>query len=545
MKRHTPYTFLLLAGLTASAGAQMPPPPARGPSPLAFVRFTSSGKMRVTFYPGGPSGRSFDAPAAVGMRPGYVYRVRISEMEGYPGVTLCPTVQVCASLSHGPKFNPAAYPAPVVLTPTDVERALAGSLVTKVVYLEDPVKAAPIPTLPDRPIEGDLPPGRDPVAEARELGRPFLVFRIGERSLTEHEMAAEAIPGTVLLPGERSLPPARVPPLVPYDCRPFFDPRLGPRPQEEECFHDGGDAGVRAGFDAQGRLRGVEPEDTVAEYTDPQGRKRVVCSNRVCLCVPRFAVLRTELPPAGFEGAVGPLGASFSVGQGQLRMGLPSRLAGHYEQPKAVLGRERPTAAVSRSTPLTLTRVEILEALQLDVGPLALLGTRQVRTLTEVERVKLLRGIQLARELSQPLTLRENVQSVGPAVIARVEAGPEVIKAVAETRDLTVCCDEAPCPPDRPLVLVKCADRGDAQIGDVVTFTLRYSNHGGRPLTDIAVTDSLTARLEYVPGSAQSDRDAVFTTQLNEAGSQLLRWEVGGKLLPGQGGTVRFRARIR
>jgi uncharacterized repeat protein (TIGR01451 family) len=79
----------------------------------------------------------------------------------------------------------------------------------------------------------------------------------------------------------------------------------------------------------------------------------------------------------------------------------------------------------------------------------------------------------------------------------------------------------------------------------VVTFMLKYSNHGGKPITDVAVTDSLTTRLEYVPGSSQSDRPAVFTTQPNEAGSSLLRWEITGRLLPGQSGVVRFQARIR
>ena len=121
---------------------------------------------------------------------------------------------------------------------------------------------------------------------------------------------------------------------------------------------------------------------------------------------------------------------------------------------------------------------------------------------------------------------------------ARVEAGPEVVSAVVETRDLTVCCNEAPCPPDKPLVLIKCADRHAANIGDVVTFLLKYSNLGGRPITEVAVTDSLTGRLEYVPGSAKANRDAVFTTQLNEAGSLILHWEVSGPLPPGESGVV-------
>ena len=113
------------------------------------------------------------------------------------------------------------------------------------------------------------------------------------------------------------------------------------------------------------------------------------------------------------------------------------------------------------------------------------------------------------------------------------------------TRDLTVCCNEAPIPPDKPLVVVKCADRGAAQVGDEVTFSIRYSNVGGRAMTDVAVSDSLSPRLEYVEGSAEADRDAVFTIQPNEAGSSVLRWEISGRLLPGQSGRVRFKVRVR
>jgi uncharacterized repeat protein (TIGR01451 family) len=134
---------------------------------------------------------------------------------------------------------------------------------------------------------------------------------------------------------------------------------------------------------------------------------------------------------------------------------------------------------------------------------------------------------------------------MGTAVVGRIEGGPQTVSAQVTTLDLTVCCHEAPCPPDKPLVLVKCADRCAAQPGDVVTFMLRYSNHGGRPITEVAVSDSLSPRLEYVPGSAQSDRPAVFTTQTNEAGSVILRWEISGTLQPGQSGALRFQARVR
>jgi len=192
-----------------------------------------------------------------------------------------------------------------------------------------------------------------------------------------------------------------------------------------------------------------------------------------------------------------------------------------------------------------VVRLEVLNAMDVQVGPMALLGTKAVLLLTEVERARLVKQLEFARQLSNRIIVQGAEQVIGTAVEGRVEAGPQVIRAEAETRDLTVCCNEVPCPPDKPLVLIKCADRHSAQVGDVVTFMLKYSNHGGRPITDVAVTDSLTTRLEYVPGSSQSDRPAVFTMQPNEAGSLVLRWEISGRLLPGQSGIVSFQARVR
>ena len=52
-------------------------------------------------------------------------------------------------------------------------------------------------------------------------------------------------------------------------------------------------------------------------------------------------------------------------------------------------------------------------------------------------------------------------------------------------------------------------------------------------------------RFEYVPGSSRADRSVTFTTQENEAGSKVLRWQVNGPLLPGQSGMVSFQVRIR
>jgi uncharacterized repeat protein (TIGR01451 family) len=518
--------------------------PGRGLVPLLYVRFAGPPGMRAAFYQGQARERAFDAPVQVGMRPGYLYRVRLSNLPGLPDVSLYPTLEVFGSLPALPGVNPGAYAAPVVLTPDDVERALAGVLVTKVVYLEHPDRAPPAGTLPGEVPEAPVPPGRDIMAEAWDLGRPVLVLRLGGRVPPPEELVRQPVYGTILFPGEKVLAQPRLPPCLPCGDRPFCDPVIGCRPPEE-CVHDGGDRGVRAGIDAEGNLLGLDPEDTVAAYTDGHGRRRLTCSNRVCLCVPHFAVLRAELPLAAAGTVIGPGDTTAVRAQEQARLNVPSLEVERSKQLQALAGRLRPSVNRNSVGVGRVLQVQVLNGRELVVGPIELLGTRRVQQLTEVERVRLLRQVELALQLSLVEGLKATRQVYGTAVVGRVEGGPQVVVGTLEARDLTVCCFEAPCPPDRPLVLVKCADRHSAQPGDVVTFTLRYSNLGGRPITDVAVSDSLSGRLEYVPGSAQSDRDAVLTLQENEAGSVILHWEVGGRLLPGDSGTLRFQVRVR
>src|SRR5262249_47402016 len=104
-------------------------------------------------------------------------------------------------------------------------------------------------------------------------------------------------------------------------------------------------------------------------------------------------------------------------------------------------------------------------------------------------------------------------------IIGRVE-GLEVYSNAEETRHVTArCLEPTLAEPEKPLIIIKWPDRCELQVGDVVTFYIRYKNQGVRPVTGIIVADSLTTRLEYVPGSARSDRDALFTITPNEADS--------------------------
>ena len=82
---------------------------------------------------------------------------------------------------------------------------------------------------------------------------------------------------------------------------------------------------------------------------------------------------------------------------------------------------------------------------------------------------------------------------------------------------MTVVNIEAVTLPDKPLVLHKWTDVQSARVGDLVTFFLKYGNQGAKPIRDVVVSDSLTGRLEYIPGTSRSDRDAIFTTQESPA----------------------------
>jgi uncharacterized repeat protein (TIGR01451 family) len=247
-------------------------------------------------------------------------------------------------------------------------------------------------------------------------------------------------------------------------------------------MHDGGDSGVPAGLDPEGRLHGLDPSDTIAEYTDNHGQKHLAISNRVCLCVPRFAILTVPLAPAGYDSSV----------------------------------------MLAKSE--TVLAQAVLRAKQ---GGIELRQSEQLVALASRERAS---GMEAA---------------VGTVPIAQIQGHAVMISLLHEATVVGSLEKKICPPPERPLVLCKTVDKQAVQIGDVVTFSLTFTNTGGQPITGVIVSDSLTGRLEYVVGSAQSDRQAIFTMQDNEAGSRILRWEVGGRLLPGESGVVRFEARVR
>src|SRR5437879_7356930 len=86
--------LILSAVQSASRGQALPPPSKQGPAPLLFVRLLGPAGTRVTFYQGLPAGREAMLPVTVGLRPGYVHRLKVSNLPGRPGLELLPSLAV-------------------------------------------------------------------------------------------------------------------------------------------------------------------------------------------------------------------------------------------------------------------------------------------------------------------------------------------------------------------------------------------------------------------------------------------------------------------
>jgi uncharacterized repeat protein (TIGR01451 family) len=478
----------------AAVGAQPPHPdfdlmmqPGMGlpvAAPLVAAKFITPKDVRATAYPGAPFSRMYDAAAVVGLRPGYVYRFELTNLPYAPGKAIYPEVEVRGTLVPRAGMRYMNYPLPITLSQNDIDKVLKGVVITKVIYLEDPDKALPTQVDRDAPVE--MPDGTESAAvkAALDNGRLMAIVRVGNRKPTEEQLRSFAIYGTILLPGEKVLKAPQVPPLFPYYACPMFDPILGPKGPKEECFLDGGDREDALGIGRDERLGGLNPTDVGVEYTIG-GQRRVTTSNCVCICSPRFMIRRAELLPSGLH--VAQMVVAHATDQG-------TEVYKERRAPMVGIGREH-TIGIAGS-----------------VRPAAYVGKV---------------GVSFYLGSTRPLVVGQ-VDSI------------KVTGALVEPEQLTAF------PTLCPLTVTKTVDPpGPKEPGDIVTITIRYANTGSKAVSDIVVSDSLSGRLEYVTGSAQSDRAANFTAVENEVGSVVLRWELPGTIVPGQGGTVRFKAKVR
>jgi uncharacterized repeat protein (TIGR01451 family) len=358
--------------------------------------------------------------------------------------------------------------------------------------------------------------------------------------------AAGATAGAPPYPAAAYPPPAQAWPPYPAQVLEGFSPPgiAGPWPRDEYLF-DGGDGGLRAAIARQVHRdpqtgapfviyhpQGLEAEDTIVHFDTLDGQTRVAASNRLPIYAPRFASVRSV--------------RSAQQNQQDLavqHMYAQTRLARHEESQRAntALQRYQSESQVGMKQLETYrqrlqdgavsSRVDVL-GFHTGFLPYEDLAIIRRGHFDQAEKARLAAGMQAAASWSHDLTVVVMVGAQAPK------------EEVGDRRAQATFSYDVPEGQARVRV-IKVASRQAALPGETVDFTIRFDNVGDQVVGNVTVIDSLTTRLEYVPDSAQCSLGHDFRTQPNEQDSLQLIWELREPLQPGDGGVVRFRARVR
>lgn len=312
-------------------------------------------------------------------------------------------------------------------------------------------------------------------------------------------------------------------------CPPGSDCADRPRnPHEWLC--DGDDAPPDVRLTIDGRVEGLDSEDTVAIWDSDDGRTEIVASNRVCIYAPRFAAVRKVITP--YEGAGVDGSQPLTRPEGPARLDLlaePATRASKEELLAQRLARKAGGLEASAIDGLLSSQLnpEGFSDAFLPFENLLLLRTGRAQA---NEAVLLEAGLQAARVWTADQAVQVAIN--GQAAIEL--EGDRKVQAIFT----------ADPQGEAKLRVWKVASTDAAQPGDEVDFTIRFDNIGTRVIERVSLMDRLTTRLDYIEGSAQASRAAAFSTELIE-GQTVLHWEFDEPLPAGQGGLVRFKCKVQ
>jgi uncharacterized repeat protein (TIGR01451 family) len=303
-------------------------------------------------------------------------------------------------------------------------------------------------------------------------------------------------------------------------------------PYEDEYLCDGGDREAPVDVMPDWTVYGLDTEDTIAHFDTLDGRTEVEASNRVCMYAPRFAsvrqvtgliVNRQRTSVAGFE--------------------LPV----HLNSQEALGG---PTIMNQPLQPGRYVGARGIQQFREQLRGNDLANAQAVAGI--INRFKAFEDLQLIRNGQFDNTEKARLsEGMTAALVWTADQGVQVcigdltlIEVTGDSAAQSVCRYDLP--PGKPRMrVVKVASKRAAQPGDEVEFTIRFDNVGDEVVGNVTIIDNLTARLAYVPDSAECTRDANFIAEENESGSLILRWEIIDPIEVGEGGIIRFTCRVR
>jgi hypothetical protein len=135
---------------------------------------------RVAVRDGGGFSEPVTERLLVGLEVGHVYQFQVSSIQFHQGFEVYPTIEVINRL-YPPEGKKLRFPVPVQITQQELELALAGRFVTRVIYLESEESTLPGERDPLVQDYFEVMPGQDPLFVADQLGRPIAILRMGSR----------------------------------------------------------------------------------------------------------------------------------------------------------------------------------------------------------------------------------------------------------------------------------------------------------------------------------------------------------------------------
>jgi hypothetical protein len=243
----------------------------RFPNVRSQVFFVDPAGMKLAWQAAGPNGDrvylppQLVVPARFNFMQGYIYRLKISEIAGRPGLMLYPTLEIAPSTPATDAFL-THNPIPCQFTEEDFDQTQAGNFVTKVIYLPDPkyqeLAVAGVETL----VSTRLEPGVDPILEADRRGTILMIIRLGaiDLEMPSTGVSAPLAPGSAILNAAPMMAPNTfVPPAAdPAMMAPAVEPTAPAAPAVEPT------PTVPAVDPA---APATEPAEPVAPATEPAG----------------------------------------------------------------------------------------------------------------------------------------------------------------------------------------------------------------------------------------------------------------------------------
>ncbi|MGE0606766.1 MAG: hypothetical protein AB7O62_06535 [Pirellulales bacterium] len=167
-------------------GVMMPEPPIPQVIRSSQLAFVGPDGMSISWdvtAPGRFDSEPLIAPGRYNFPQGAIYRLKLTNIPGRPGVELYPTIEIGPTMPRTEAYL-AHNPIPIQFTEEDFDQVvLSGNFVTKVIYLPDPeyqeLAVAGVETL----VSTRLDPGVDPIVEADRRGAIMAVIRVGNIDL--------------------------------------------------------------------------------------------------------------------------------------------------------------------------------------------------------------------------------------------------------------------------------------------------------------------------------------------------------------------------